>query len=755
MREELKGKVIRVLNEKSSVDLGRIVYDCIDSDDIFYVPFPRQKSESAKQRGRRLLAPKRLSRYQISLLGNGKEVLLVDYVPLSCKTAVENQAIEGVALDKNRRNIRKWMDFRDEKIALIKPIVSQYQEYELLELGLLNEVVDLHAKKLGMKTSRKIEQAMRHYFLGCGDPNAMLPAWGNSGGKGTHKLCSVKTGRPARRQSMPNPEREYVLTQESRQWLSDGWGLFKKPRVSVHTAYLLTCVRYFPGPEIETDKDGNRYSIAPRSLRPTKAQFRNASKGQAPASRINMGERVHRMTQRALTGHAADGIYAVGQVGLIDSTSEDQTPVSAINPLKILPSTYRTICVDVLSEYILGMYCGFEHPSTLTSLLAILNCAEDKVEFCRKHGVEIGPGEWYSRVLKRVRGDNGELKSELAMQTMSSMEVSAEFVRSYGGDMKGPVEAIHKIIHRQADHHASGSTQGRRKERGDQARESEATRCMEQNMPHVIRAVLRHNNEDLVPQLLTVEMRADGVVPTRRAIYEWYVSKGYVASEPTNIDTLRALCLPKLKAVIHRDGLHIFDPRDPRRLVPNLVFTSKWLAESGLCNRAVKKSIKCEVMLNPQSMECCYVYRNDKLHELHRKTSDPLIARLSLCELLAMTDDDWMLVDQMTPALEASDAKAYATNQALNHAAKKAKKIAQAAAVPAVGVVGKDRHKGHEKRKNREEEMARQHLKKLGVEELPPPRVALNSNIVQLERPPRSSTSGLMDQVRTRRSKLQ
>lgn len=752
MHEEITGKVIRILYEDKAVDFGRIVFECRNSSDFFFIPFPREKGEMAKQRGRRLLAPRRLARSELSLLGGGREVLLIDYVPPPFKIMTV-QLSKGTSLDKNRRNFSAWTKYRDEKKAWIEPIVSQYGEYELLELGLVEELVKNRAKELGLKDPRKIEQAIRQFLLGCGDPNALLPAWGNSGGKNLQKLCAVKTGRPSKRRALPDATPEYILTETSRQWLCDGWQLFKKARVSVHTAYLLTCVRYFPGLEVHTNKDGRRYSIAPRSQRPTENQFRTAAKKQGlTASRINMGERVHRLTQRALTGNASDGVYAVGQLGLIDSTSEDQTPVSSINRLKVLPSTYRTVCMDVRSEYILGMYCGFEYPSTLTSLLCILNCVESKVDFCKAHGIVIEEGEWHSRLLKRIRGDNGELKSNLGMETMNSSEVAAEFVRSYCGDMKGVLEASHKTIHRQADHHAAGSTRGKRKERGGLSNESEACRSFEENMPHVIRAVLRHNNEELVPHLLTVEMRRVNVPPTRRAIYEWYVENGYVVSEPTHIDTLRVHCLPKLKAVIRRDGVHIFDPRDTRRLVPNLVFTSTWLADSSVWQGRATKN-QCEVMLDPQRLSVCYLYRNDQIHELRRKTTDPLVERLALCEYLAMTDDDWLIIDEMRPDLEASDAKAYASNQALNRFAKKAKataKLALTSNQPREDA----KTKGHEKRRNRAEELERIHHKTLGIHAMQPVPTRVTETI-PLARTVQDATLDLMAEVRNRRSTAQ
>lgn len=757
MRELLKGKVIRALTSDGFIDIGRIVYDFRETDDVIYIPYPKSPADNRAQKGRRLLAPRRINKSRILLLGAGNEVVLVDYVMPLPWNLTDEQLQSNVILDKNRRKLSTWFEFREAKKKLINPIISKYDEYEILELGMLNNLVNIEGEKHGAGGQRKITQTMRRYLFGCGHPNALLPNWGSIGGKGTEKYCDVKTGRPSKRRALPDAEPEYVVTKDDRRWLFDGYHLYKKQRVSERQAYLLTCVKYYPGASVETDEKENKYSVAPRAQRPTISQFRRAGKAQGlTASGINMGERVHRMTQRALTGNASDGIYAVGQLGLIDSTSEDQTPVSSIDPLRILPSTYRTICMDVRSEYILGIYCGFEHPSTLTSLLTILNCTMPKVEFCKRYGVNIEDGEWHSRLCKRIRGDNGELKSEQGIKTLNSMEVIAEFVQSYRGDLKGPVEAAHKILHRQADHLAAGSTLGKRRERSEPAREKQACRSFEQNMPYVIRAVLRHNNEELVPKLLTVEMRRDGVKPTRRAIYEWYVDHGYVASEPTNLIALRAHCLPRLKAVIQRDGLHVFDPRDAQRLIPNLIYTGKWLVSSKLGERAAKKRIHCEVLLDPQNMEVCYVYKNDELNELRRKTTDPLASHLSLCEYLHMTDEDWMVVDRMRPALEASDAHTYASNDELNRSAKKTKTVAQAAFLEAETPARKGNANGHEKRQNRSAEIKRKHLETLGFEHLKvirtthaPPKVG------QLVTPPHNATSELMAQLRNRKSRTQ
>ena len=726
MRESLKGKVIRIHDDNGYTDLGRIIYEFVDNDDVLFIEFPAlsvkgaqegdpaNASEAKEKRKRKpcyLRMPRRIARGMIPLIGGGRSVSLVDFtVPTEWLLTDDQLKQEATSIEKNRRNLLEWLSHREQQKEIIAPIVGDFGEYELLELGLLQEQVQARSKALNYPTTKKVRQAMLRFLLGCGHPNALLPNWGEIGGKGTEKFTVKKTGRPSGRCRVPDALPEHISDEEDRRKLRDGYRKYKRKRVSVHVAYLRTMEEHWPGNESITHRSQRQYFLLPANQRPTEAAFIWAARSLCSASRINMGERVHRAVKRALKGLRSDGIVAVGQLGLIDSTSEDQTLVSAVNLLKVLPSTYRTVVIDVRTEYILGLYCGFERPSTLTSLLAILHCATDKVAFCAKHGVTISEGDWHSRVPRRIRADNGEIKSEKGISTMSATEVGLEFVRSYAGDMKSLVEATHLMMHRYADHHAAGSTQGQPKERGESSREEDACRTFEQNMKFVIETVLYINNEQAVPHLLTVEMRAEGVKPTRRAIYEWCVEKGYVTSEPTDLDTLHAHCLPKLKAVIHRDGIHVFDPRDDRRLIPGLVFVSNWLAESGLCERATRGRIPCELQLDPQDISTAYVVRQG-LHQLSLKTADPLVKELTLLEYLLMTDDDKHVVDAMRSDQESRDAFFHSSNQDANKAAKAAK----AQALADAGKAKPSRSSGYEKRKNLDDELSRQHLKSLGL----------------------------------------
>jgi hypothetical protein len=242
----------------------------------------------------------------------------------------------------------------------------------------------------------KVARVMRQHLLGCGHPNALLPGWAESGCPGKEKFPEKKCGLPPRRvQRGRSSNKGFVTTPSSRPRLVEGWRKYKNRRTTEYKAYLLTCAEHWPGNTVVTDKkDGRRYLLAAPEHRPTFGQFRSAARRDGlTATAANMSRRVFNLVARALRGEFDDRLVAVGQLGLIDGTSEDQTPVSSTSRLKILPSTWRTISMDGKTGYILGLHSGFEYPSTLTSLLALHNCGCDKVAFCAQWGVVIEPNE--------------------------------------------------------------------------------------------------------------------------------------------------------------------------------------------------------------------------------------------------------------------------------------------------------------------------------------------------------------------------
>lgn len=49
MRESLKGKVIRIHDDNGYTDLGRIIYEFVDNDDVLFIEFPALSVKGAQE----------------------------------------------------------------------------------------------------------------------------------------------------------------------------------------------------------------------------------------------------------------------------------------------------------------------------------------------------------------------------------------------------------------------------------------------------------------------------------------------------------------------------------------------------------------------------------------------------------------------------------------------------------------------------------------------------------------------------------
>lgn len=724
---------------KTWEDVGRIVYVTDKADDLWVIDFPkvRKSKPSAKKKCRgkvfKLNNPRYMTRDELRESIRARTLSVVPFVAPESWSITDQELESGVhledAIDGRNRDLGKWNAKREKRKALVKPLFDAYTVRDLLEFGAYKAAITEYAPS--PKARPNLKQAVLLQMLGCGHPMALLPAWENTGRFGKERL-DVKPGvwQRDKRKGLTD-DNGFKCNADARYNLQVGYATFKRNRfTSEYEAYLFTMAKYWPGEEkivLESDRDKPKsaqriYLLAPPKQRPTLHQFRYAGKlASLCATLTNQAARILRRRQRALRGKSAIGAVLLGQYGMIDSTSEDQTPVSEFNRLVTLSSTWRSMVIEVKTGYILGFYSGFERPSTMTNLLAILHAGSSKVAFCARYGITITDEEWKWLILATITADGGEMKSEEGFASMSEAEISVEISRSWMPEDKGGIESKHQATHVGVDHKLAGTTGGTVRERGEPSRDEGACRTHAENVRQLIKWVLWHNNEQLVRDLVTDEMGEEvAKKPTRRAIFEWYVKNGYLAPQPMDIEALRLRCLPFLKAVIHRDGIYIRDPRnvgDEKKLIPNLVFNNKWLSESGIWRG---KPYDTEVQLDPNDLGRCFLRRKGELHEITRQSHDPSVGRLCLREHIDRQDG-------ITDAVHANEAESQ--NQDLNrlkelHKSNKDAKALRDKAAKDAKQQGNKPQEPVSKRESTNAERNAQSIMNLGLDTVPPVQVS-------------------------------
>lgn len=556
-------------------------------------------------------------------------------------TQLRSNSTEGT-IRKSRRNLSKWVRKKARAYGRIRPFVHGRTIEEILIDPNFAGWPAKRSRELGLKGTTQVQRDLNAYLLAMGQRNGLLPWYPNSGGPGKPKLSHKKTGRP--REFSDGATVALVgknCTEDVRAAFRMGWKKHKKPGVSTAVAFTRTLEEWFCK-SVRWDGVTAKVTLKPEAGNYTEAQFTYWGQKDfeaLTATQLERGETAAKRTYLRRQNKLKDRHLSANGEAFLDSTSTDQTLVSGASRLKVLSAPWRTDVMGASIDYIFGHHVGFENPSAATALLAIHHAAEDKVDYCARYGVEIKSRDWHPMTFRQIVTDNGEGKGELVLRTLEQMESGAEFGPAYDAINKSPVESGHRRMQRHVDHLMPASTMGRRPKRGEPDRTVLARLNFFEYMPRLIERVLFHNNVERIV-LPSIEMRRDDVEPTRRGVLKWMLDKGYVSSVPTDLQALRIRCLPRLKACLQVDGLHLYDPTySGRRIVPSLMYRNDWLLRSGLLAKANTARWFLDAHMNPSDLSTVWV-NLDGLKCLHLVSADPDLMHLTLLDWLIISRDD-------------------------------------------------------------------------------------------------------------------
>ena len=552
---------------------------------------------------------------------------------------LRNNSSTGL-LNFSRRNLKSWIKRRSEAYRLIRPIVHGRTIEEIVMDPALVGWAERRAKELNLKGCAHIQRTLNAYILALGNRNGLLPWYAHCGNPGKPKFSKVKTGRPISARDLDQGRNEGMNCDEpTRVHFALGWKKFKKRDVPVRAAFNMTLATWF-AKSVSWDGTSANVTLRPEALKYNVKQFEfwgRRSTEALSAIAINKGETSVRRAYHRRQGKIKDRHLTVNGEAFLDSTSCDQTLVSCASRLKVLSSPWRTDVQGAATDYIFGHHVGFESPSQTTALMAILHASEDKVEYCARFGIKIQPRDWLSMTFRQFVMDNGEGKGQVAMRALEEIEAGASFGAAYDAINKSPQESKHASTQAHVDHLMPGSTMGRRKERGEPDRASLARLNFFEYMTQLIEHVLFHNNKEIIT-LPTIEMRRDGVEPTRRGVVEWMIANGYTTSAPTELQALRIRCLPRLQACIQPSGIHLYDPTyNGKRIIPGLAYSSDWLRGSEILSRS--RRLHLEVHLNPSDLSRIWVNLGG-LKSMSLQSPDPDLQEVTLLDWLTISGDD-------------------------------------------------------------------------------------------------------------------
>jgi putative transposase len=482
----------------------------------------------------------------------------------------------------------KVAKIRDRNYQIIKPIIDDTKFYvKKIRAKHIADILEAEA------VSRPyLYKLIRRYWQRGQVPNALLPDYKNSGGKGQKRFAKdKKLGRP--RQIM---EGTGALVDEPTEKLFriiiDKY-IFKK-QFSIARAH-----RKFKG------LYDNIFPGVPESEKPTKRQlsyflnreYTNVEKIKAGVSEINYKKDV-----RPLQSTATIQAFGPGSRYEIDATIADVILVSDHDRNQPVGRPTVYIVIDVFSRYIPGWYIGFENPSYVAAIQALHVALTDKSHFFKDLQIETDSFSWPTPGLpEAILADRGELIGHQIEGLESSFKIRIENTPPYRGDAKGIVEQRFRTLQAEFKKFTPGEVIGPTvKKRGGKNYWLDGVLTVSEFAEIIISSIVMRNFVDPMTKYdRAKDMPADlPSIPIH--LWNWGLQNRTGRLRKANPESVRIALLPRAKATTSLQGICLF----------GVYYSAPEIIEIGWMHRSERsdRPEKVEIAYDPNFADEIYLF---------------------------------------------------------------------------------------------------------------------------------------------------
>lgn len=414
-----------------------------------------------------------------------------------------------------------------------------------------------------------------------------------------------KTGRPTKYKTASG----VPLTDKVLEHFKEGLDIIKSGRYrTIKYGYNSIMEKYYSYPPSGNDKAVKLY---PESMRPTFNQFyyyckKNYSIYQKEIVKTSKMEVNN--NKRLKFGSSRSEAYKPGVICEVDANEVDISIVSELDPTQSVGRPIIYVMIDNCTSMIVAVSVSFENNSFIGITNLMLNLAEDKVEFAKRHGIDIEPQMWRSCFIPdTIRCDRGsEFASDKFGKVCDNLKIKRDLVPPGTGSMKGVIEEyFHEF---QLSIKPYIERKGLITKRHDSKHHKEAMLTMTDFTKLLINNVITHNQKVLLNYFPTKEMlKIKKFTTTPIMLWDYFCDK---CSEPTYItDATKVqyffnVMLEKTAKIssvgIRLENLVYINENDPK--LRELMF------EAG----SIKKNFK--VRIDPRTVNEIYYMRNEKLY---------------------------------------------------------------------------------------------------------------------------------------------
>lgn len=458
------------------------------------------------------------------------------------KMIITKRKIEDLVNDKIEGNITILFEDRlsslmPENFMSEKHNIIMDKAYEIVKFiaGIENEPYCFYGKnrhKLVTQAAQEfnvsekvIYKYLRLYWQGGKIKFALYPKYSNCGGKGKLKKTSgEKLGRPDTTFYLTGEKKGICIDEDTKKIFDIALHRYKITPEKINLAESYRKMKS----DFYTDKEyiEDRIVIKTMSIekKPTFRQFQYYYyKNKDIENEINKteGEKSFNLNYRALPSNSTLETFGPGFRYQVDATVADVYLVSRIDRGSIIGRPVVYLAVDVYSRLIAGLHVCLEGPNWNGISSLIYNCMEDKVNFCKRFGIDINKKIWPAEGIPHVLlGDRGELISPIGEKAIANLGITFENAPSGRGDAKGIVEKNFDIVNTKIKYWLPGAV---KKEYRELRRKQLNDACLDiyQFTQIMIYTVLYRNKKIMDDYPVTQQILDDHVVTTPLDIWNW------------------------------------------------------------------------------------------------------------------------------------------------------------------------------------------------------------------------------------------
>lgn len=417
----------------------------------------------------------------------------------------------------------------------------------------------------------------RQYWKRGQIPNALLPDYPNSGGKGKRRQAKdKKLGRPR-----VHMEGVGALIDEATEKLFriviDKY-LLKENEFSLPFAHRRLKRLY-----------DQLFPNTPESEKPTKWQlkyFYDREYGFEEKIIKRTPSQQYRKDVRPLTSTATMQAFGPGSRYEIDATIADIILVDDNDRTQPAGRPILYIVIDVFSRFVVGWYIGFENPSYVAAIQSLHVAMTDKSDLFSSLGVECFEVNWPASGLpESILADRGELLGHQIEGLEEAFLVRIENTPPYRGDAKGIVERNFRSLQAEFKPFAPGVVSGTTvKKRGGKNYWLDGKLTISEFTEILVSSIIMHNFVDPMEKYdRSEDMPADlPNVPIH--LWNWGLQNRTGRLRKGDEESLRIALLPREHASTSEKGVCLFGLyySSPE------VLSSGWLHRTRSSNRPQK-----------------------------------------------------------------------------------------------------------------------------------------------------------------------